>query len=635
MSRNSLCFVAFAILTFPIAAQSTIGFVERNQQTMENAGTRELIVARSGSLSGVATVNYFTIGVSAEEGKDYVAATGTLTFNDQESQKSIFLTLLDDNEPDATSSRTIEVRLDSPTNASIGTWSSHFLYVADDEEPLPPLTLSYENLTWPEGDGETSASITVKLNRQSSETVTVSFRGYTPPLINEYNGANVRITSAVFFEPGETTKQVPILIQGNDTYESVTKTWHFTPQPGWVAVSASDFEITLVEDDPQAVVSIQDATVVEGSWGSTEVNITLTASQVTTGTIQWSMNDGTATAADIDYGPNGIYQPIRFNHSNSAVLTLVAAGGDLKIEPDETFSIVLSSPTNMLIDRGTATITIVNDDVELPRFSGDETRIEPGSSSSLAIEFPAPAPKGSVFLSSSDPAVTVPNKVEVPEQATSISFPVDVTRAVGPVTVSAVLDPVLGDTVLHAMIDTFAESSLHVDTARRALFSGETAQATVTLSPPSAEPDTVALTSSPGVVAPASVEIPAGSSETSFAFTVLSPGSLWIRAESKMGLTILLLDVSSHSFASLSPSIGSSFGGNEITIRGNGFSPGCGVLFGEASALTTFVNPQTLIAMTPAHRAERVDVTVMCGATPATRAGAFEFAAVKRRATRH
>jgi hypothetical protein len=634
MPRLSACLIALALLTSPLAAQSTIGFLERNEQVLENAGTRELIVVRSGSLAGVATVSYFTIGTSADEGKDYLAATGTLTFGDQESQKTILFTLLDDNEPDSISTRTIEVGLENPTNAVIGTWSSHFLYVSDDEPPLPPLTLSYDNLTWPEGEGETSASITVSLNRQSSELVTAGFRSYTPPFANEYNGANVRILSGVSFEPGETTKQVPIQIQGNDTYESIAKTWHFTPQPGVGGVSGPDFEITLVEDDPQAVVSIQDATVVEGSCGSTEIHVTLTASEVTTGTIQWSLNDGTATAADIDYGPNGIYQPIRFNHSDTAVLTLVAAGGDLKIEPDETFSIVLSSPTNMAIDRGTATITIVNDDAELPRFTGEELRIESGAEATMTISFPAPAPEGSVWLSSSDPAVSVPHEVQVPERAMSVSFPVDVTRAVGPVTVSALLDPVLGDTVLHATVETFTHSDLHVDTVRRTLFSGETAHAILTISPASAEPETVTLSSSPGLIIPATVLIPAGG-EVSVPFTVLSPGRMWINAESRAGLSTLFVDVSPQSFLSLSPESGPASGGSAVTIRGVGFSPGCTVRFGEVTGVTTFVNSETLVATTPGHRSGRVDVTVMCGSTPVIRSGAFEFLLTKRRATRH
>jgi hypothetical protein len=85
-------------------------------------------------------------------------------------------------------------------------------------------------------------------------------------------------------------------------------------------------------------------------------------------------------------------------------------------------------------------------------------RIEAGTRSTLTINFPAPAPAGSVLLSSSDPRVKVPASVDVPERATSVSFTADATEAAGRVIVTADLSGRLGATQLSATVDAFHDS---------------------------------------------------------------------------------------------------------------------------------------------------------------------------------
>jgi hypothetical protein len=52
------------------------------------------------------------------------------------------------------------------------------------------------------------------------------------------------------------------------------------------------------------------------------------------------------------------------------------------------------------------------------------------------------------------------------------------------------------------------------------------------------------------------------------------------------------------SVAYLKPSQGSAAGGTTITIRGSGFEPGCQVYFNNGLVATTFVDGQTLTAVT-------------------------------------
>lgn len=616
-------------------AQSTIGFATLNEEALENAGTLQLTVLRGGSLDGTASVSYVTYGTSATEGTDYVAAMGTLTFGDQESMKSIALTLLDDAVSDAIDPRTIEVHLDDPVNAAMGAKPSHFIYVNDDEAPLPPLAFSYSDLTWPEGDGVASAWITVSLNRASSELVTASFRPLIPAGLpnDDYNGARTSIMSAVAFAPGETTKKVPMQIRGNDTYESGTKTFPYMVEPGVGGVTGGGFSVALTEDDPQPTVSIADVSVVEGSCGLTTIELTLTTSHIANGNVRWRVVDGSATSADIDYGPHGFYQPVNFKNSSTATLTLIAAAGDLKIEPDEMFFVDLTDATNMLVARGRATVTIENDDLEAAHFAHDRVSVGAGMGTTLTIAFPAPAPKGTVFLDSSDRNVLVPVSVEVPERATSVTFTADAAHAPGPATVTAHLAGALGGNYLHATVDV-VESDLRFQEPRRTAFAGETATATLSFSPPRTASVRSMLDASAGIVVPTSVIVPAGGNVT-FAYSMLSAGAGWIRATSGSSETSLDVDVAAPTFASLSPDLAPTTGGNEITLKGLGFSNGCSARFGNAAAVTTFIDGETLIAIAPAHAAEVVDVTVTCGAAPVTVPDAFRFATARRRASRH
>jgi hypothetical protein len=79
---------------------------------------------------------------------------------------------------------------------------------------------------------------------------------------------------------------------------------------------------------------------------------------------------------------------------------------------------------------------------------------------------------------------------------------------------------------------------------------------------------------------------------------------------------------------SLSQSSGSSAGGDTITIRGQNFTDGTGVLFGGVPANSvTLVNYSTLRVVTPPHAAGAVDVKIVNrnGTSPQVDADAFTF----------
>ncbi len=80
--------------------------------------------------------------------------------------------------------------------------------------------------------------------------------------------------------------------------------------------------------------------------------------------------------------------------------------------------------------------------------------------------------------------------------------------------------------------------------------------------------------------------------------------------------------------ATMSRSSGSTAGGDTVTIRGENFTDGTGVLFGRTPASSvTVVNGTTLRVVTPAHSAGACDVTIVnrLGSSPQTDGDAFTF----------
>ena len=114
---------------------------------------------------------------------------------------------------------------------------------------------------------------------------------------------------------------------------------------------------------PVRTLSIANASKTEGDVGTTALNFTVTLSASTTIaiTVNYATSNGTATVANTDYVATS--GTLTFNAGETSKTVSVTINGDTVVEPDETFTVTLSSPTNATIATGSATGTILNDDV--------------------------------------------------------------------------------------------------------------------------------------------------------------------------------------------------------------------------------------------------------------------------------
>ena len=117
---------------------------------------------------------------------------------------------------------------------------------------------------------------------------------------------------------------------------------------------------------PPPTVSIGDASIAEGNSGTTVLSFpaTLSAPASAAVSVRYSTADWTATLADNDYAE--AKGTLVFAAGQTTGKIDVVVNGDTKVEADEKFYLNLYHPTGLVIGRGQAVGTILNDDSVAP-----------------------------------------------------------------------------------------------------------------------------------------------------------------------------------------------------------------------------------------------------------------------------
>jgi hypothetical protein len=119
--------------------------------------------------------------------------------------------------------------------------------------------------------------------------------------------------------------------------------------------------LTILDDDGEPLVSFSEAAVeVVESAEEVVITVTLSNSYSDTITVHVGSSDGSATAGE-DYTP--ISQTLTFDPGATTLTVTVAITDEWTVEPTETFTLTLASPTNALLGlHPEVQVSIVNDD---------------------------------------------------------------------------------------------------------------------------------------------------------------------------------------------------------------------------------------------------------------------------------
>ena len=164
------------------------------------------------------TVNYAVTGTATGSGTDYTLADGTLTISAGSSSGTITIaSIVDDSLDEA--NETVILTLSSPSNASLGTDSTH-TYTITDNENTP--TIDFNTTSSSGAESVSSKAITVDLSGSSGETVTVNYAitGTATGSGTDYSLVNGTLSIA----SGDTTGTITISNIIDDTTDEADET---------------------------------------------------------------------------------------------------------------------------------------------------------------------------------------------------------------------------------------------------------------------------------------------------------------------------------------------------------------------------------------------------------------------------
>jgi Calx-beta domain-containing protein/Big-like domain-containing protein/PKD domain-containing protein len=209
--------------------------------------------------------------------------------------------------------------------------------------------------------GPTPFVFTVTLSTASSQTVTVQY-ATADNTATAADADYIPATGAVTFLPGQTSQTVTVTVNGDTTFEPNETFFVNLTLPTNATIGDGQGQGTILNDDAQPTIAINDVSANEGNAGPTPFLFTVTLSNASfqTVTVQYATADNTATAADADYVPAS--GTVTFLPGQTSQSVTVTVNGDTKFETNETFFVNLTVPTNATINAGQGQGTIVNDD---------------------------------------------------------------------------------------------------------------------------------------------------------------------------------------------------------------------------------------------------------------------------------
>ena len=343
----------------PCHSTQTLGSVQfdpASYTVIEDIGSLPITVKRSGGV-GTLTVQFSTLDGTAKAGEDYVANSGTLTFLEGETTKTFNVTILNNGALEFDESFMVTLKnTDDPDvvgNPGIA------VITLKDNSTTPALSINNVNLI--EGN---SATFTVTLGPPTGRTVTVNFAtaGGQATSGTDFQAVSGTLT----FNPGVTTQTIVVQSLEDSVDEFIEPFQVRLTSPVNANLITGGVGLgNIIDNEPNATVSISDVSVFEGNSGSASAVFTVRASAPHEKFIQvvYATANGTATA------------PSDYVAANASVLFLpgqlektftITVNGDNETEPNETFLVNLTFSDVAPIVRGQATGTILNDEGTTP-----------------------------------------------------------------------------------------------------------------------------------------------------------------------------------------------------------------------------------------------------------------------------
>jgi hypothetical protein len=225
-----------------------------------------------------------------------------------------------------------------------------------------PPAIRVGDVTVTEGNtGTTAANFVVTLSAPSRETITVDYATADGSATagSDYQAASGTLT----FAPGETSKIVTVLVNGDRVAESNETFSVLLSNPTNATINRVGVG-TIVDDEPHVSIA-PSVSGSEGNTGQTPFAFTVTLSSAYDApvTVSYATEAGSATAGSDYQAASGT---VTFAPGETSKTITVLVNGDRLPEPNETFHVRLTGATSAVINNDYSTGTILDDE---PRIS--------------------------------------------------------------------------------------------------------------------------------------------------------------------------------------------------------------------------------------------------------------------------
>jgi hypothetical protein len=330
----------------------------------EGSGTASVTISRTGGSAGTVGVTVTSAGVSATSGADFTAISETKSLGAGVLSTTLDVTILQDadDEPD----ETFTVTLSSPTGgATLGATTVITITITDDDAtPVPGvLALSASSASIGEGAGTVTVTVNRTVGSDGAVGATLTTSPGTAAAGSDYTHrldtvalANT-VTSATF--------DVTILQDPDDESDETFTVTLSSPTGGASLGATTAIAITIDDDDATPVPGVLALSASSASIGESAGTVTVTVNRTvgTDGAVGATLatSPGTA-AAGSDY--THVSGPVALANGVTSATFDVTLPTDAIDEPNETFTVTLSSPTGGASLGATTviTITITDDD---------------------------------------------------------------------------------------------------------------------------------------------------------------------------------------------------------------------------------------------------------------------------------
>ena len=336
-----------AILSFSVATNTV----------SETNGTLTLTVARSGTTNNAVTVDFTSTNVTATAGSDYTATNATLSFAAGETNKTFTVPITNNDTQEST--ETFRLVLSNPIDATISV-GTNLVTITDDDGSTINLTTNAVTLA------ETNTSLVITAIRSGATNTAVTV-DYTTTNATASAGSDYTAASGTFtFAPGVTTNTVTLTLADDATQEGNETFSIRLSNASNTSIGTGTNTITITDDDAGSVAFTTNAISVAENTNNVTLTVVRTGATNTAVTVNYATIAGTALAASDYRATNGILSFAPGVTTNTLTVTVI---NDLVAEVSESFSVRLSSATNISLGASNLVVTILTNDSAILSFS--------------------------------------------------------------------------------------------------------------------------------------------------------------------------------------------------------------------------------------------------------------------------